>query len=206
MNVPRRAFVINSLQAYRLQLLSSRTLVIQRGLSSRHITFTFRCCNLLSPSATGRIPYSCLSLLRNNKQTRSNILCAPRLVLSFLLSSITMASTEDDDEYDYSDDEEYVLEEEDDDMEWNPVAAGSDNPNAPPTISSTYILYRSLRDILSFNAKNSSLSGLFSSLIRLCFCLGSWKSKDLHSHIACRGSSSGYEAPSEGRHGDPRHS
>jgi hypothetical protein len=77
-----------------------------------------------------------------------------------------MASTEDDDEYDYSDDEEYVLEEEDDDMEWNPVAAGSDNPNAPPTISSTYILYRSLRDILSFNAKNSSLSGLFSSLIR----------------------------------------
>jgi hypothetical protein len=46
-----------------------------------------------------------------------------------------MASTDDDYEYDYSDEEDYVLEEEDHDMEWNPVAAGSDNPNAPPTIS-----------------------------------------------------------------------
>jgi hypothetical protein len=48
-----------------------------------------------------------------------------------------MASTDDDYEYDYSDEEDYVLEEEEDDMEWNPVATGSDNPNAPPTISGT---------------------------------------------------------------------
>ncbi len=50
-----------------------------------------------------------------------------------------MASTDDDYEYDYSDEEDYVLEEEDDDtnMDWNEGAAGSDNPNAPPTISGT---------------------------------------------------------------------
>ena len=48
-----------------------------------------------------------------------------------------MTSTDDDYEYDYSDEEDYVLEDDDDGMEWNPVAAGSDNPNAPPTISGT---------------------------------------------------------------------
>lgn len=48
-----------------------------------------------------------------------------------------MASTDDDYEYDYSDEEGYVSEEESDDMDWNPGAAGSDNPNAPPTISGT---------------------------------------------------------------------
>jgi hypothetical protein len=47
-----------------------------------------------------------------------------------------MASTDDDYEYDYSDEEDYVLEDEDDGMDWNPVA-GSDNPNAPPTVSGT---------------------------------------------------------------------
>lgn len=46
-------------------------------------------------------------------------------------------ASEDDYEYDYSDEEDYVLEEEDDAMEWNPMAASADNPNAAPTISGT---------------------------------------------------------------------
>jgi hypothetical protein len=48
-----------------------------------------------------------------------------------------MASADEDYEYDYSDDEDYVLEDDDDAMEWNPMAVGADNPNAPPTIAGT---------------------------------------------------------------------
>ena len=55
-------------------------------------------------------------------------------------------------EYDYSDEEDYVLEEDDDAMEWNPMGKGSsDNPNAPPTISGTYLEYQFLRRMRACN-------------------------------------------------------
>ena len=46
-------------------------------------------------------------------------------------------ASEDDYEYDYSDEDDYVLEEDDDAMDWNGMAASSDNPNAAPMISGT---------------------------------------------------------------------
>ena len=40
---------------------------------------------------------------------------------------------QDDYEYDYSDEEDYDLEKSDDEMDWNPSAIASENPNAAPT-------------------------------------------------------------------------
>lgn len=40
---------------------------------------------------------------------------------------------DDDSEYEYSEEEDDYVLEDDDDMEWDAMAQGSENPNAPPT-------------------------------------------------------------------------